>query len=800
MKLSYKLIAATMAFAGMVACTPDEFSGANPLEYPSIEEVKDNISVTVDQTTNTVTFLLDAKASMPLWIFETDKGTTYSTRNGLQKIYTLAGDYSVKVKVGNRNGWSDFYVEKTFHIDNTIFDFGKYEGFLAGAAGNAEWRIDYATKGHMGCGPSGTEGLEWWSADPSAKANEGVYDDRITFSGDGKYTYTPGEGGTMYVNYGASIFPEFNTQKEKEIDFMANVEKQESSYSLTVEGTDLILTLNPNTYFPYIPNDDFWANPRFVVLSMNSKTMELVTDNGGIAWHFILTSVKDVEVFKGFKYDSEFNMWKTADVQPVTFWYAPGWNEIEGPEVVYDGNKSYTFTFPTATTETWQAQTKIISNVALSASKKYDVSFIISANKDIPKATAKLHKMNSLTEADDNTALFAEVGTLNVKAGEDFVYFATELDGIDADLTRWVFDFGSCPDNTEVTISNIVIKDHANDDGTVLPSPTPDGPADVVVWNDAANLITSAEKFEIFYAVVDWNNYEPAPEFSEENGLFTTTLPLATTERWKAQYKFHTNASTAAGKVYDFKMSFTPSKDMKKVTVKLVKSGDDGTFLTDAQHDLVADEENVIVVPNLEGVDIDKLDIVIDFGGNEENTTVTFGKFHLQERKVVSWDFDSEKNLFKSSDVAVNFYYAPGWNALPAPDVEKDGKKSFSFTFPTATSAQWQAQTFFVVNTPMSADKNYNISFKITSNKTMKATAKLHRMPSFEGEPSDADNGVIVFNEDKSIALEADETYTYKGIDLPGIDAPACRLVIDFGGNEAGTEITISEIIICEAE
>ena len=47
----------------------------------------------------------------------------------------------------------------------------------------------------------------------------------------------------------------------------------------------------------------------------------------------------------------------------------------------------------------------------------------------------------------------------------------SDVPGIDAAAVKMVFDFGGNPDDTEVTISNIVLKDHAIDDGTVLPNP-----------------------------------------------------------------------------------------------------------------------------------------------------------------------------------------------------------------------------------------------------------------------------------------------------------------------------------------
>lgn len=790
MKLLYKTLAATLSFSGLVACTPEDFEGANPMDMPSIHAVADDISISVNQETNTVTFILNTPGCMPQWTFESDNNITRSTRNGLQKYYPIAGDYSVRVRVGNRNGWSDAFVEKSFHIDNTDFDFGKVEKQLAGAKGDAQWRVDYNEKGHMGCGPSGTEGLEWWNADVNAKANEGVYDDRISFSGDGKYAYTPGDGGTMYLNYGVSLFPEYN--KTPETDFMAPVDSKESSYTLSVKGTDLYLTLAPNSYFPYIPNDEFWNNPTFYVASIDSKKMELITDNGGIAWHFILTNVKDVEVFKGYKYNSDFNMWRDAVIDEISFFYADGgWNEYpEKPGVSHDGNKSFSFTMPNPTVDTWQNQVFIPTNIALSAAEKYDVSFIISSNVDVPKATAKLHKLG-----DDNTSLFAEVGSLNVKAGEDFVFLASELDGIDADATRFVFDFGGNAADAEITVSNIVIKNHANDDGTVLPEAKPETDPDVpqVDWDAASNLWASAtlEPISFWYAP-GWNQIAD-PSLTEKDGTYTVVLPEATTDQWMGQMTFKSNIALSAEKTYDFMIKLLSSSDHPGVTVKLVHESDDNIFLTDARHALVADQEKTVVFSAIAGKDINALKMVLDFGGNAADTEVTISDIRIQEHrgpKVVDWNFNSEKNLFKNANILDKFfYYAPGWSQLPNPQLsEKDG--AYSFSLPDATTDQWQAQFALKTDVSTSADKKYDFHVVINSSADIaKVTVKM---------VLDGDDNNFYFTD--LISLKADEDYTFVKTDMDGIDMAKVNFFFDFGGNPADTEITIKDLIVYEAE
>lgn len=117
--------------------------------------------ISVDQETNQVTFALPAgtKAVIPVWLFQDNKGewTQYVAKDGFQKIFATSGDYAVRMKLMNANGLSSDYAEKTFHIDNTIFDFGKYNTLLTGGD-KKDWHIDNTVAGHMGCGESGTTG------------------------------------------------------------------------------------------------------------------------------------------------------------------------------------------------------------------------------------------------------------------------------------------------------------------------------------------------------------------------------------------------------------------------------------------------------------------------------------------------------------------------------------------------------------------------------------------------------------------------------------------------------------------
>ena len=228
---------AALAFA---ACSPEEFAGPDQSGVPSIMDAK--ATATVDQTTNAVTFTLDNAASYPVWLLPSGKKTTYSTVNGQTVIFSVAGDYKIPYRIGNRNGISAGTDTLSFHIDNSIVNFDQYYNLLAGGSEKSgkskEWRIANTLAGHLGCGPLGTTGTGWYSAQPNEKAAMGLYDDRLTFTTESGYTYDPGKGGTVYVNKGAT----FGTNPGNGNDYTANVEQQTADYHFEVEGTCLLYT------------------------------------------------------------------------------------------------------------------------------------------------------------------------------------------------------------------------------------------------------------------------------------------------------------------------------------------------------------------------------------------------------------------------------------------------------------------------------------------------------------------------------------------------------------------------------
>ena len=138
--------------------------------------------------------------------------------------------------------------------------------------------------------------------------------------------------------------------------------------------------------------------------------------------------------FGGFDPESNFNIWRTATISEPTFWYAPGWSQIADPAYSLV-NGTYTVTLPEATSETWQAQMPIKTNIATDAGKNYDFSVILTSTIDHPNVTVKL------VDATEDKIYYFE-GKTPLVANEPVCFWKSNMPGLDIANLNLVFDFG----------------------------------------------------------------------------------------------------------------------------------------------------------------------------------------------------------------------------------------------------------------------------------------------------------------------------------------------------------------------
>ncbi|SEW09078.1 hypothetical protein SAMN04487850_1581 [Prevotella aff. ruminicola Tc2-24] len=614
----------------MTACSPESFDGADPNGIPSVSDV--DFSINVDQETNQmIATYTPQPGTYPVWIIN---GTTYSTLQEVGYQNPEAGSYTIDLKLGNRNGFSQGVVSKSFTFNETKIDYSADFKRLCGK----EWRIANREVAHMGCGPAGTDGAGWWSAQPDDKKDFGVYDDRITFTADtrkgGSYTYSAGEDGMTYVNVGTK----WGAGADADIDVALG--NQTSTWSFEVydwedaEGNvtkQTYIQLAANTLFPYISGDAQYENPKFRIEELTAKKMILVYDapDRSIAWRFVLTNGEDEPdnndtPSADWDYASGANLWKSVDdgtlFEAFGYWFADdSWTALPTqPEATHNGDV-YELTIPEGTGGSqWQGQFHIDTKLTASAAKAYNFYLVMEADSDCPGVTFKL------TDAGDSNFFIEERN--DVKADVPFVLKregVTLKEGKDADAIRLFFDFGGAPAGTHIKISKIYFEE------------------DVIInYDDANNLWkgvdegTVGSEFGYWFADDSWTALPTQPVAKHSGDTYEITLPEGMGgSQWQGQFHIDTKLTASAAKAYHFKMVVEADDDCPGVTIKLTDAGDTN-FFCEGRHDIQGGKPFEFVLKGAtlkEGKDADAVRLFFDFGGSPAGTNIKISKITLIE-------------------------------------------------------------------------------------------------------------------------------------------------------------------------
>ena len=783
------------------SCSPDEFDGANPNGIPTMENV--DFQISVDQETNQmVAHYTPAPGTYPVWILD---GAAYSTLNEVGYKNDEAGTHTIELRLGNRNGFSVTGIKKEYTFNETKIDYTADFRRITGK----EWRIDNKEAAHMGCGEGGTDGSNWWAAAADEKKAFGVYDDRITFTADtrkgGTYTYNAGADGLTYVNKETQWANGAKEDLDVELGNQTSIWDFEELDWTDKEGKvskQRYIRLGEKTLFPYMSSNEQYENPLFRVEQLTASKMVLVYEkkDHSIAWRFIFTSKEGEKEFAGFDANSDYNMWKGI-TPSMEFWYAPGWTQIDDPGFVDAGN-DYTIELPQATTDQWQAQVKFHTDLSTSASSNYDFSAIFNSDKDLNGATVKL-----VLDGDDGVFYFTD--RIDLKAGEDYIFWKSNMPGIDMSKVMLVLDFGGCQENTVVNVSNIVLKDHANDDGTVLPEVDPVIPDEPVMdwdYDSSANLWKNVDNGTLFdafgywFADNGWSALPTQPEATHQDDLYEITLPEGMGgSQWQGQFHIDTKLTASAEKTYNFCLVMEADQDCPGVTFKLTDEGDTNYFIEE-RNDLKADEAFILKregVTLKENKDANAIRLFFDFGGSPAGTHVKISKIYFEE--VLSLNYNDADNLWKAVDDgsafdSFGYWFADNsWTALPTQPVAYHEDNFYEITIPEGMGgSQWQGQFHIDTKLKASGDKQYHFQLMMEADQDCPGvTIKL------------TDGGDTNFFCEGRHDIAGDEPYIYtlKNATLKeGKDADVLRLFFDFGGSPADTHVRISKIILKEVK
>ena len=652
MKHIFRTIAWIGAAALLFSCSPEQIETVDESKLPQASEL--DVTVSVDQSTNYVTFKLNNTGMIPVWIFDgtdpiddasgakvTGKKYAYQ-QNDLKLRFRNEGKHTVEVKAMNRNGISQGSKVMEFPLSETYrdpFDPTPYINAISGGS-SQNWVWNSTVDSHFGCGPVGNP-LGWWQCKAGEK--EGfLYDDVMTFDNAGNYTFDPVDG-FAYANTGSEYMPEYNDGA----DYLFPVEKATSKYSFENEWNEagieeVYLVLDKGSVLSYVPHKSAVENPRFLVLETKasamkkklqlSSTVYTPSNADGISWYYEFVPEGSAEPDEPVEEDNtdydvagDTNLWKQA-VLDTEFWYSPAdWSGGLTPEYEYlDGNGLSVVIPEGIGGGEWMGQTKIKTGIATSADKEYDFSVTITADEDMTITV----KLTNDPEAEGDVNAFFYDGSVELEAGVPFTYRRHNISQKESgDNLMLIFDLGRSPVGSTVQFTDILFQEHKEKAGVNY-----DVDGEGNLWKSASISM------DCWYSPADWSGgITPEYEILSGNGISVVIPEGVGGSEWMGQTKMISDVATSADKVYDFCATLVADDDMT-VTIKLTSNpegeGDMHAFFYNGSIELEADTPFTFKMPAIsqkEGAE--NLMLIFDLGRSPVGSTFQATGICFQEHK-----------------------------------------------------------------------------------------------------------------------------------------------------------------------
>lgn len=300
-------------------------------------------------------------------------------------------------------------------------------------------------------------------------------------------------------------------------------------------------------------------------------------------------------------------------------YFAPGWNPSTNYTVTEE-NGVLTFDLKDATNERWQAQFPYDTDITPSSDLYYAISFDIESSSDF----GAYYKIFPKTE---DTNIICEEN-MGLTAGTSKHIFGSGKGFTSTNPIRLLFDFGSNPADTKITVKNIKFYSSTEE---ILSEP---GTTPVEV---KAELIEPTLTVEApFYAP----NWAESTNYTEtyEDGVLTIDMQDATFAEWQAQFALMTDILPEAGVFYGVGFDMVSTTETPRAYFKLFPKDEDTNVICDKNSTLKADESVRIFKSGAGIASANPLKLLFDFGGNPANTKITISnlKFYKADGLMVT--------------------------------------------------------------------------------------------------------------------------------------------------------------------
>ena len=318
------------------------------------------------------------------------------------------------------------------------------------------------------------------------------------------------------------------------------------------------------------------------------------------------------------------------------------------------------------------------------------------------------------------------------------------------------------------------------------PDPKPDPEEAWFRPNAETNLLRTAVDYEHWFSGADWSG-GLEPGISVKNNI-TITVPDG---KWMGQFKIRTHIPASARERFDFSCLISATNP-GTATVKMTAADDPGddeffyngnvavegaTLFESADHMLNKDTESIL--------------LVFDFGRFPAGTVITLSDLCLQKHIPLS-EKPEVVNLWPAANVTTTYWFSgPAWDGQLAPTFSMLDGNGFELTVPDGIGgSEWMGQFALHTNILLQASHDYEFSCKVTANNGSQFTMKLTNDPE--------DDAKVCFYDNTLNMKEGTVQIRKVAIKPASADAEAAMLIFDFGRTPAGTQITVTDIVLQE--
>ena len=789
MKTIWQYIAIAALAVSAAACTP-EYPLPSQAGLPQASDL--DVTITVDQETNYVTFVMNNKGVVPVWIFGDQKidgkaGKKYSyTDNNVTLRFREAGEHTVEVKAYNANGLSQGSLVKTFTMDNTYrdpFDPSPYVKAISGGE-SAAWVWNSTENGHFGCGPVGNP-LGWWSCEANGKKGF-LYDDVMTFSADGNYTFRPGDG-QAYANKGSEY-------KSADEDYLFATEEKTSKYTFENNWNDagieeIFLVLEAGSELSYVPHKSIVSEPRYQVLETKTSEMKkklklmatvFTPDNqDGISWYYEFVPFGSNPDAADPLFGFESKTWiLDNDAQgymgcgsgpgnPTEWWSAAPHDKdsfgVTDDEITFFKNGGYVFDPG--------ADGLVYCN--------WESGYLPDGHS---------YSGDGKTDYDAPAQRQESTYTLGSDANGDYI-----------ELPAGIF-FTYVPRPEVLTQpTKLYIKENTADklvlvayfDGIIAwqlifkPKDGQSGPGGddeytgEYIYSQGENLFSDSalDLLETWFSGGDWSGGLEA-HANYADGTVTLTVPDGVGgAEWMGQVKLHTNIAINPNAKYNYSAKVTASNG-GTFTAKNTSASDpkDAQFFYDNELEVEAGETLLVQKQGVSMNSDETMMIIFDFGRFEPGTEVTISDIEVREVTPIQARLET-------------WFTPQGWGGgLDPLGVLSNGV--VTLTIPEGIGGEeWMGQTKIHTNFEIDPTATYYYSVTIESTESGVITLK---------NTSESDPGGVEFFYDGGVEITGGTPLVYERDDISMESDETLLLIFDFGRMPVGAQITIKDFVIRE--